>query len=192
MLDVRRTRLQTADSKAVGMRQPTALPSSPKTAPCPRTLTTRHRRGCRAGSALGGFVARLGKLALPRRLFCGWASSHQSKMRDRRTQPLDDGGGKRRAVTPESEPTDQGGGAANSASGSMAVKSDGSQRHSAGQPRQAGRLLKLTLAGHGWYCPRSLYDSSNGWYCPRSFSYHGGGGFDGEGVGAEGVGAGVG
>ena len=65
----------------------------------------------------------------------------------------------------------------------MAVKSDGSQRHWTGQPRQAGRLLKLTLAGHGWYCPRSLYDSS---------SYHGGGEFDGEGVGAEGVGAGVG
>jgi hypothetical protein len=64
-----------------------------------------------------------------------------------------------------------------------AVRSDGSQRHRAGQPRQAGRLLNLTLDGHGWYCPRSLYDVS---------VYDGGGGFDGEGVGAEGVGAGVG
>jgi len=35
--DVRRARLQTGDSKAAGMRQPTALPSSPKTVPCPRT-----------------------------------------------------------------------------------------------------------------------------------------------------------
>ena len=60
----------------------------------------------------------------------------------------------------------------------MAVKSDGSQRHRAGQPRHALRLLNLTLEGHGWYRPGSLYD--------------GGGGFDGEGVGAEGVGAGMG
>jgi hypothetical protein len=74
MPDARWARLQTGDSKAAGMRQPTALPSSPKTVPCPRTLTTRHRQGCRAGSVLGGFPARLGKLALLRRLFCGWAS----------------------------------------------------------------------------------------------------------------------
>jgi hypothetical protein len=63
-----------SDSKAAGMQQPTALPSSPKTAPCPRFPS--HGIGMAVELGSFGFPkARPGKGTLVERLFCDVASS---------------------------------------------------------------------------------------------------------------------
>jgi len=61
-----------SDSKAAGIRQPAALPSSPKTAPCPDF--PHHGIGMAVELGSFGFSeARPRKVTLVKRHFCGFA-----------------------------------------------------------------------------------------------------------------------